>query len=160
MREPLFWIPLYIFLIAFVFFNYGKKGYWFIIFLILTASTADMISSRAIKKSIKRIRPCNTEYIDVVQRVHCGSGYSFTSSHAANHFAVASFIVLTLGQSFKKIIPFCWFWAAIISFSQVYVGVHYPLDVLCGAIVGILVGRIWSFLFNRYYAGTLETQFT
>lgn len=144
MREPYFWLPLYMFIIAFVFFNYGLKAYWFVLFLGLSAGSADIISSRPIKKTIKRLRPCNTEGLYVIERVRCGSGYSFTSSHATNHFAVASFVIMTLGQNFRKIKPWLLFWASIISFAQVYVGVHFPLDVLGGAILGIILGKIWA----------------
>lgn len=150
-REPLFWFPFYIFIAGFVFFNFGRKAYWFVIFLILTASSSDLVSSRPIKKTIKRLRPCNTEYVHVIERVQCGSGYSFTSSHAANHFAVATFIVMTLGQSFQKIKPWCWIWAGLVGFSQVYVGLHFPLDIIGGALLGIILGKIWALLFNKYY---------
>ena len=155
-REPLFWVPLYIFLAGFVFFNFGKKASWFVIFLILTTSTSDLISSRLLKKTIQRLRPCNTEYVQVIERVSCGAGYSFTSSHAANHFAVASFLVMTLGQNFRKIKPFCWSWAAMICFSQIYVGVHFPLDIIGGALLGIIIGKIWALLFSKYYGYTFN----
>lgn len=156
MREPYFWVPMYIFIIAFVFFNFGLKAYWFVLFVILTAGSADMISSRSIKKTIKRLRPCNTEQVHVIQRVQCGSGYSFTSSHATNHFAVATFLVFTLGQTFKKIKPWLWGWASIIAFSQVYVGVHFPLDVFAGGILGIIIGKVYALLFDKYYGHVLE----
>jgi len=155
-RESLFWVPLYLFIAGFVFLNFGKKAYWFVLFLVLTASSADLISSRTIKKTIKRIRPCRTEYVNVIQRVPCGSGYSFTSSHAANHFAVATFLVMTIGQHFRKIKPWCWAWATSIGFSQIYVGVHFPLDILGGAIVGIILEQIWAILFARYYGYVLD----
>lgn len=156
MREPLFWVPMYAFIIAFVFFNFGQKAYWFVLFLALTVGSSDIISSRVIKKSIKRLRPCNTEYVQVIERVQCGSGYSFTSNHAANHFAVATFLVLTLGQKFRKIRPWLWVWASIIAFSQVYVGVHFPLDIFVGGILGILIGKFWSLLFDKYYGYVLK----
>ena len=155
LREPLFWMPLYIFIIGFVLLNYGKTAYWLIIFAILTVGTSDLVSSRVIKKSIKRLRPCNTEYLEVNERVRCGSGYSFTSSHATNHFAVASFLIFTLGLRFKRIKPWLWIWAGSVSFAQVYVGVHFPLDILAGSLIGILIGYIWSILFFKYYPDVL-----
>ncbi len=158
LREPLFWVPFYIFLISFVFFNFGKKAYWFVIFVILTAASADLISSRAIKKTIKRIRPCNTEMLQIVERVHCGAGYSFTSSHAANHFAVATFLIMTIGQILPKIKKWLWLWAASIALAQVYVGVHFPLDVLAGGILGVVLGRLWSMLFLKYYGHVLYKE--
>jgi len=158
LREPLFWMPFYIFLIAFVFFNFGKKAYWFVLFVILTSASADLISSRAIKKTIKRIRPCNTEMVQTVERVQCGSGYSFTSSHATNHFAVATFLIMTLGQIFPKTKKWLWLWAASIALAQVYVGVHFPLDVFAGAILGVILGKFWSILFEKYYGHVLYKE--
>ncbi len=156
MRAPLFWIPLYVFLIAFVLFNFGKKGFWLILFITMTVSTSDIVSSRLIKKSVERLRPCNDTSINVVKRVRCGGGYSFTSSHATNHFAVASFLFSTLGLHFRRYRFWLWIWAAIISFSQVYVGVHFPLDILAGAIIGTLIGQFWVFIFNKYHRHTLN----
>lgn len=158
MREPYFWLPMYIFIIAFVFFNYGKRAYWFVLFLVLAAGSADIISSRPIKNTVKRLRPCNTEYVRVIERVHCGSGYSFTSSHATNHFAVATFLIMTLGQSFRKIKPYLWTWASVVAFSQIYVGVHFPLDVIGGALLGIILGKIWAILFDRFYGDVLHSK--
>ena len=157
-RNSLVWIPLYIFIIGFAFMNYGKKGYWLIVFLIITASTSDMTSSTLIKKSVKRLRPCNTEHLAVKERVHCGSGYSFTSSHATNHFAVATFLALTIGTYFRKIRPWLWFWAATICFAQVYVGVHFPLDVIAGGLLGGMIGLFWATTFNRFYGHILITK--
>jgi undecaprenyl-diphosphatase len=88
--------------------------------------------------------------------VRCGSGFSFTSTHATNHFAVATFLIMTLGQSFRNIKLWLWSWASIIAFSQVYVGVHFPLDVIAGGILGIIIGRIWAMLFDRYYGQVLQ----
>ncbi len=154
-REPLFWIPFYLFIIAFVIFNFGKKGYWFLLFLTLTVSSSDIVSSRLIKKNVERLRPCNDENVEVIKRVRCGSGYSFTSSHATNHFAIASFLFSTLGIYFKKHRGWLWLWAAVVSFAQVYVGVHFPLDIFFGGLIGAIIGQCWAWVFNRYYGHTL-----
>jgi undecaprenyl-diphosphatase len=84
-------------------------------------------------------------------RVKCGNAYSFTSSHATNHFAIATFLSLTLGKRFKKIKWPLLTWAGMICLAQVYVGVHFPLDVFCGAILGMIIGWLWSFVFNNNF---------
>lgn len=155
MREPMFWIPLYIFLISFMFFNFKKKAFWLILFIGLAVSTSDITSSRLIKKNVERLRPCNDKNVEVIKRVRCGSGYSFTSSHAANHFTIASFLASTLGIHFRRYRPWLWIWAALISFAQVYVGVHYPIDIMAGALLGALIGQFWAFLFIKYYSHTI-----
>ena len=151
-RSKLLWAPLYLFLISFVLINFKKKGLYFIIFVLSVVAISDTISSQFIKKTIQRDRPCNNIYLkqDVHLLVGCGGGYSFTSSHATNHFAVAVFIILTLGRLFKQIKwPFI-FWASSISLAQVYVGLHYPLDILGGAIVGSVVGILMAYLFQSF----------
>ncbi|MCC6458877.1 MAG: phosphatase PAP2 family protein [Saprospiraceae bacterium] len=153
-REKWFWAPLYLFLIAFAIQNYSaSKALAFLLGLALVIALSDFTSSTLIKKNVQRLRPCNDP--QVAHLVHlrlpaCGSGYSFTSSHAANHFAVATFVVAVLGTSLASWAPVALYgWAFLIAFSQVYVGVHYPGDVFFGSLLGIGIGRWTFFWFNR-----------
>ena len=146
------WYPCYIFLIAFALINFGKRGGWWIAGFIATIGLSDTVSSRLIKLSVERLRPCNN--VDVLQflqlRVtHCSGGYSFTSSHAANHFAMATFIAITLQPIVGKKIKWVYVWAASIAYAQVYVGVHYPIDVIGGSLVGIAIGWVTGNYFNK-----------
>jgi undecaprenyl-diphosphatase len=139
-RERWFWAPLYVFVVSFAWLNYGRKGWFVVLGLVLAVGLADYTSSSLVKKNVRRIRPCNDPGLVVQARVPCGSGYSFTSSHAANHFAAAVFLIGTLGHLHRRIRPLVLAWAALIAFAQVYVGVHYPADVLCGALLGAAIG--------------------
>lgn len=88
-RTKTTWIPLYILLLLVIGKDRGWKTIWVLIVLGLTIALADHISSEWIKKAVERVRPCNnTQLSDVRTLVACGSGFSFTSSHATNHFAV------------------------------------------------------------------------
>jgi len=109
---------------------------------LLCFAAADFSSSQILKKQVQRLRPCNDPALaaQVQLRVPCGSGYSFTSSHAANHFAVALFLIGVFGDLNRWIRPSLLLWAGSIALSQVYVGVHYPGDVLCGGLLGSLIG--------------------
>lgn len=152
-RDRFFWIPLYVALASFVVWKFGTaKGAFFILAVIVAAGVADLTSSRLIKQNVERLRPCNEPEIkeEVNLLVHCGGGYSFTSSHAANHFAVAVFICFTLGRLYRRIRLPLLLWAASIAYGQVYVGIHYPLDVVCGALVGTLIGWGVSFAYRKY----------
>jgi len=152
LRNKLFWIPVYTFIISFSLINFGKKGLYLLLFGILTIAISDTLSSRVIKKSIKRVRPCNDILIkdSVELRVHCGGGYSFTSSHAANHFALAMFIIFTLGKNNRWIQASLILWASSIAYAQVYVGVHYPLDVLVGSFLGIFIGTFVATFYSSF----------
>lgn len=155
-RSKLFWIPFYIFMISFLLINFKKAGLFVLMGVFLTIGIADFTSSNLIKKSVKRIRPCNSLLLEeeVKERVRCGGGYSFTSSHATNHFALATFLAIVLGVYFKWIKLPLYLWAASISFGQVYVGVHYPLDVFVGALLGIFIG----ILISQFYLRTSFNQ--
>ena len=144
-RSKFVWFPAYVFLLSFLLINYKRQGLLVVCLLALTVGTADYTSSTLIKKNVIRPRPCHEVFFQEhgKLRVHCGGGYSFTSSHATNHFALAVAVILILGQRFRRIkIPLL-FWAATIAFSQVYVGVHYPIDVFFGAILGSCIAYIW-----------------
>lgn len=149
-REKWFWAPLYLFIGAYSL-HFGKRGRLIILGVILVAGLADFTSSSIIKKTVKRLRPCNdTEMVERIQaRVGCGGGYSFPSSHAANHFAVAVFLIGAFRLAGRWPQKALLAWAALIAFSQVYVGVHYPLDVTCGALLGSLIGALGSLLLKK-----------
>ncbi len=155
LRNRYFWTPLYLFIVVFCVREYKKKGWLIIGMLLFTFAIGDLVASRLIKNVVMRIRPCNelTLTSDIIHRVACGSGYSFPSSHATNHFAIAIFLIFVFYDKWKPILPLALAWAFIISFSQVYVGVHYPVDVMGGAILGALIG----FCTSRIYK-TVESK--
>ncbi|MFQ5447037.1 MAG: phosphatase PAP2 family protein [Saprospiraceae bacterium] len=153
LRNKYTWFPLYLFLLSFLLLNFKKQGIYWLIALALTVGITDAVSSHLIKKNVKRARPCKVydAPADIHLLVHCGSGYSFPSSHAANHFGIAVFLCLTLGRVFRRIkIPLL-LWAASIGFAQVYVGVHYPLDVVAGSVLGCLLAGLVHYLLRSYF---------
>ena len=79
----------------------------------------------------------------------CPGNPSFTSSHAVNHFAAAMFIFVTFRKDLSKWWAIMFAWAAIISYAQVYVGVHYPFDCIAGAIIGSILGYLPAIIFNK-----------
>lgn len=153
LRKPVFWLPLYIFIIIYSIVVYKKRGYFIIGMLLLTFAISDLTSSRLIKKNVKRIRPCNQAALSsqIIHRVDCGTGYSFPSSHAANHFAIAVFLIGVFYKRWKPIAPFAVFWAAVIGFAQVYVGVHYPTDIIAGAMLGVLISLFTLFIYKKCF---------
>lgn len=150
-REAKVWIPLYLFIITFCLFNFRKKGYFIIVFLALATGSADFISNTGFKKNIERVRPCRAlDNTEVVTRVRCGSGFSFTSNHAANHFTISFFLIFLIGPKYRSLRFILFMWAFLVALAQVYVGVHYPLDVICGAILGICIAYAWSIAYTKF----------
>jgi membrane-associated phospholipid phosphatase len=151
MRNRYFWAPLYLFIIIFSIKEYKKKGLLLIAMLLLTFAIGDLVASRVIKPLVGRVRPCNDSGLspNIIYRVHCGTGKSFPSAHATNHFAIAVFLISIFYDRWKAILPIGIAWAAIISFAQIYVGVHFPVDILAGTLLGILIGWSTSKLFKN-----------
>ncbi len=151
LRNRFFWAPLYLFIVIFCIKQYKKQGYYMILMLLVTFGIGDMVTSKLIKPNVARVRPCNevTLSTQIIHRVPCGSGYSFPSAHATNHFGIAVFLICLFYRKWKAILPIGLAWAAIISFAQIYVGVHYPIDILVGATLGTCVGLFTYYLYQR-----------
>ncbi len=152
LRQPYVWAPFYLFLLVFVLINFKKKALSWILFISETAGITDYTSSHILKPWIARLRPCNDpEVISNIRLLasYCGQNGSFTSSHAANHFGMAMFLFITLRPVWGN---GCWLfflWATLICYSQVYVGVHFPLDVIGGAVLGCMAGFFTAALFLK-----------
>lgn len=142
-REKTTWIPLYVLLLALTWMKGTRRFFLcFIIGIGLTIGISDTISSKVIKPAVERLRPCRTPGVQeqVIVRVNCGPGFSFPSSHATNHFAIGIFVLVALGALLG---PWKWLlvlWAASISLGQVYVGVHFPIDITAGMLIGSAIG--------------------
>ncbi len=114
--------------------------------MILLVVTADTLSSRIVKTTIARERPCNDLQIAHITNMHttCKQSFSFPSSHAVNHTALALVIGLLWSSRRRN---FKWsilsIWVLLICLGQIYVGVHFPLDIIGGILLGLLVGRAW-----------------
>lgn len=146
------WVPLYLFLIVFSVVNFKKQSLFWILGAVMTLVLTDQISSNVFKPFFERPRPCNDPILMSHVRLlldHCSGGYSFTSSHATNHFGFAVYVFMTLRKIFHKWSYLFLFWAASISYAQVYVGVHYPLDILGGTLIGTSIGYATSQIFMR-----------
>ena len=158
LRNPYTWSPLYLFLIIFFIKHYGKTGVLIVACTLITFGITDATSSHLIKKTVQRVRPCNdVVFKDQVNlRARCGSGFSFTSSHATNHFGMAFFWIVLFRRKWRHALWLCILWAASIAFSQIYVGVHYPFDIIGGAILGTLIGLGTGYLFKRFYPKFFE----
>lgn len=130
------WIPLYVIVSYFVIRKYKRDGIFCVLAIILCVVITDQMSS-VIKHIFERPRPCNAlPLVHILE--NCGGGKSFTSNHASNVFGFAMLTSLLFRKKSYSIWIFIW--AAVVSYSRIYVGKHYPLDVMGGAIFGIYVG--------------------
>lgn len=134
------WIPLYIFLTIYLIHKYKLEAVKYALYIIIAFALADFISAGILKPFIGRLRPCHSLTLQAHLLLgHCGGKWSFPSTHATNHMAIALSIVLA-NIFDKRWINYIWiFWALSIGFAQIYVGVHYPSDVTAGLILGIII---------------------
>lgn len=147
MTETITWIPFYAFLVFIIFRADPKASWWILGGAALTVLIADQVTSGLMKPYFERLRPCHDERWDGILHnyVRCGGLYGFVSSHAANTFAIAVFLNLKLRKNVKYL-GWLFLWAAVISYTRVYLGVHYPMDILIGAAVGALAGWLSWFV--------------
>lgn len=117
------------------------------IMITITDQTANLF-----KDSFQRLRPCYDEVIkDSVRIVKegCGGKYGFFSAHASNSFSLAIFFGLLFRDKYKHIISFTVLYASLISYSRIYLGVHFPLDLLFGSLFGIIIGFIIFIFYDK-----------
>ncbi len=149
----LLWFPLYLFFLYILQRRFGWRGLaWSVPVLALMVLCSDKGSVVLFKETVQRLRPCYALDLDgLVHLVYpeCGGHFGFVSSHASNHFAIAAFMAGMLRGVPRWSTPLLLFWAALIGYSRVYLGVHYPGDVLAGALYGALIGTIFVLIFRR-----------
>lgn len=142
------WLPLYLLLIYWTVKQYGKRCWWIFLALALVVLCSDQLSAHVCKPLFQRLRPCyNTDLQGLIHlpKGMAGGQYGFVSSHAANTFAIAAFLTAALRKKYKWMGIALYLWAFISSYSRIYIGYHYPGDILCGAVLGILVGlTLWK----------------
>ncbi|MDO9341002.1 MAG: phosphatase PAP2 family protein [Bacteroidales bacterium] len=136
------WVPLYLAILIFLGIKYKRKFLVILLFIILAVTLADQISV-LFKNHFQRLRPCHEPSLEgLIHLVNgeCGGKFGFVSSHATNSFNVAFISLLFIKKRWYTISIILW--ALVVGYSRIYLGVHYPGDVICGSLLGALIG--WS----------------
>ena len=146
LTQTISWIPLYVLLLYQIYRIDPKNTAWILGGVMLTILLSDQVTSGLMKPYFERLRPCHDPRWEGMLHLYgrCGGLYGFVSSHAANTFGLATFLTLKLGKK-QKAIAWLFLYALLVSYTRIYLGVHYPLDVFFGAVVGVLAA-VFSWL--------------
>ena len=153
------WIPLYLSVLYLLIRTYKKESVWIILTVVFCIVISDQTASGMLKEFFKRLRPSHVESLKSV--IHLVKGYEgglygFASSHAANSVGFALLTSLILSDRFYSLLLLCW--ALLVSYSRIYLGVHYPGDILGGILVGTLAAIFSFWLLIRIRPNILQNQ--
>lgn len=160
--KKFFWIPFYLILLWLFFKHYGWQTTLIILlFIVVLITMSDQISG-ILKETTRRLRPVRDEELEgLVHFVKRRSGgrYGFVSSHASNSFALTLFVIHILKNKVKFIMPVMIGWASLKSYSRIYLGAHFPGDIIGGILLGIIcaviIVKIWDYFYKTYSADNL-----
>jgi undecaprenyl-diphosphatase len=148
--EKYTWIPFYAVLLGIIIWKFKTKAIYILLGIGLVILFADQFTSGFMKPYFERFRPCHDP--DLAGMVYlvkgCGGKFGFASSHAANTFGLATFVFLLFNNIYKYT-GLLFVWAFIVSYSRIYLGAHYPLDIIVGGIIGIIIGWLIYVLMLR-----------
>lgn len=140
-------VPLYVFLLFFSYSYVGlKRTLVIVVFVALLITATDQLAN-FFKYGVQRLRPCYDPEINTVMRLvkaSCGGKFGYFSAHAANTMALAAFFTRLFRHTLKFIAPLLFLWAFLVGYSRIYIGVHFPLDVITGAAIGLLFGWLFA----------------
>lgn len=140
-----YWLPLYIIGIIYLLLRFRMKGIFILVVLFFTVGLCDLLNAQLLKEYFVRVRPCSA-LEDVNLLINCGAGHSFPSNHAVNNFAAATI----LSYYFQRKIIVLFSLASLVATSRIFVGVHYPIDILIGSLVGIIIGTILLLIVKQF----------
>jgi len=141
------WLPVFVILLYVTIKKYGIKTLWIFLFIAILVTLTDQSSVHLFKNVCTRLRPCHEPSLNgLVHTVYnkCGGQYGFVSSHAANYSGIAAFFIILLSIKQKSYIILLILWVTLICYSRIYLGVHYPADVIAGSLLGTIIGWIWA----------------
>lgn len=147
--EKYTWIPFYAVILAFIIWHYKVRSIVVLIGVALVILFADQLTSGFMKPFFERPRPCHEPVLEglVYLAKGCGGKFGFASSHAANTFGVAMFLWMLFKTYRWAFLIFVW--ATVVSYSRIYLGVHYPLDIIVGGLLGMLIAWLVFKIFEK-----------
>lgn len=157
LSQKLVWLPLYLLLASLIIFNFRKKSWLVLVVISVCIGLSDVTGSKLFKPNVRRLRPSHTKKLE--KDIHLlikkdgthykGGTYGYFSSHASTTFCLATFLILLFKRRHKSILLLI-IWSVSIGYSRIYLGVHYPLDVITGFLFGFLYAYLGVKLLKRF----------
>jgi undecaprenyl-diphosphatase len=155
------WIPLYLLVLFFIIRDKKGKFWIYVLALIVLVALTDLVSVHLFKNTFQRLRPCHDPGLEGmvhIVKAKCGGKFGFVSSHASNAFGFFVLSSWILSKSKNWITPVLFLWAALVAYSRVYLGVHFPADIIGGAILGSILAAMIAIILEKIpYSRSLET---
>ena len=151
-------ISVYLVLAAVYFKHTQLRSFLMLLFLVFLLIIVTDQTTNLFKNGFERLRPCHEPTLEGMVRLvksTCGGYYGYFSGHASNSFALAVFFSGLMGLKFRRLPFLLFFIAFLVAYSRIYIGVHYPLDVLSGMIFGSIVGMIFFLIWRRFKGESL-----
>lgn len=151
--DKLFWIPFYLIIVYIIIKEYKRQSISILISIGVLITLCDQIASHLLKTLVKRLRPSHEPLLNgLVHLSKAGPGgqYGFVSSHAANVFGLATFLILILPKKYNLLKWILAFWASLVAYSRIYNGVHYPLDVIVAGLIGMFLAYLIAKVYFLY----------
>ena len=154
------WIPLFLLLLYVIYKKLGAKQTLYLLLVVALLVTFTDQMTNLFKNGFQRLRPCNnTEINSFIRVVQVRNSFSFFSGHAANSIAVATLIYFTL-RSYFKFFSLLFLWPLVFAYSRIYLGLHYPIDIMTGYLFGFVSGflmfKVYKIAQQRYFPPSLK----
>lgn len=147
------WIPLFLLLVYIIYKKKGSKQTLILLVFVAVLVTFTDQTANLFKYGFKRLRPCNDPEINsIIRIVKDSKSFSFFSAHAANSMGVCVFLYLNLKKYYSKFLVFLFLWPLIFAYSRIYLGLHFPLDILTGYTFGTAYAFLMLFIYKRYFS--------
>lgn len=159
--DKLFWIPFYILIVFIIIKEFKEKSVYVLLAIGFLITICDQTASHLIKNTVKRLRPSHEPALqNLIHLSKAGKGgeYGFISSHAANAFGLATFLILLLPKKYNWLKITLLFWAILVAYSRIYNGVHYPSDVIVAMLLGITYGFLVKYILLKFPFYKLNKQ--
>jgi undecaprenyl-diphosphatase len=144
-----YWTPFFLFLLYLVYKKLGAKQTLIVVLFVAVLLAVNNTITEAFKAYFERLRPCNDLQIkDIIRNVKPSNSFSFFSGHSSNTMAAALFLFLMLKKHYRYF-GFIFLWPVVFSYSRIYLGLHFPTDILCGYTCGLIMGFITFKIYQK-----------